>query len=45
VRLLPWALLAAALTGGIEIAVLHLLRRRSAAANIAAWSRSPSWRC
>jgi len=45
VHLLPWALLAAALTGGIEIAVLHLLRRRSAAANIAAWSRSPSWRC
>ena len=36
VHILPWALLAAALTGGIEIAVLHLLRRRSAAANIAA---------
>ena len=36
VHLLPWALLAAALTGGIEIAVLHLLRRRWAAANIAA---------
>jgi signal transduction histidine kinase len=36
VHILPWALLAAVLTGVVEIAVLHLLRNRSAAANIAA---------
>jgi signal transduction histidine kinase len=36
VHILPWALLAALLTGAVEIAALVLLRRRSAAANIAA---------
>ena len=36
VHVLPWALLAAGLTALVEIAVLHLLRHRSAAANIAA---------
>src|SRR6478735_1161758 len=35
-HMLPWALLAAVLTGSIEVGVLHLLRNRSAAANIAA---------
>ena len=35
-HILPWALLAAALTAGLEIGVLHLLRNRSAATNIAA---------
>src|SRR4029079_17942046 len=36
VAMLPWALLAALLTGAVEVGVLHLLRNRSAAANIAA---------
>ena len=36
VHILPWALLAAVLTGAVEVAVLQLLRNRSAAANIAA---------
>lgn len=36
VHILPWALLAAVVTGVAEIAVLQLLRHRSAAANIAA---------
>ena len=36
VHMLPWALLAAVLTGAVEVGVLHLLRNRSAAANIAA---------
>ncbi len=35
-HILPWALLAALATGLVEIGVLHLLRHRSAAANIAA---------
>ncbi len=35
-HILPWAILAAALTAGLEIGVLHLLRNRSAATNIAA---------
>ncbi len=36
VHILPWALLAALITGVVELSVLYLLRRRSAAANIAA---------
>lgn len=36
VHVLPWALLAAVLTGAVELGVLLLLRQRSAAANIAA---------
>jgi signal transduction histidine kinase len=36
VHILPWAVLAALLTGAVELAVLNLLRNRSAAANIAA---------
>jgi len=35
-HILPWALLAALLTGVVEVTVLQLLRNRSAAANIAA---------
>jgi signal transduction histidine kinase len=35
-HMLPWALLAALLTCAVEVGVLHLLRNRSAAANIAA---------
>ena len=36
VHVLPWALLAALLTGLVELAVLQSLRNRSATANIAA---------
>ena len=36
VHILPWALLAALLTGLIEFGVLQALRNRSATANIAA---------
>ena len=36
VHILPWALLAAVLTGALELAVLQILRNRSVAANIAA---------
>ncbi|HEY7813205.1 MAG TPA: sensor histidine kinase, partial [Nakamurella sp.] len=35
-HILPWALLAALATGVVEVGVLHLLRNRSATANIAA---------
>ncbi len=35
-HILPWAILAALLTGILEIAVLHLLRNRSTATNITA---------
>ncbi len=35
-HILPWALLAALLTGAVEVGLLYVLRHRSAAANIAA---------
>jgi hypothetical protein len=44
-HILPCAILAAPLTGGLEIAVLRALRNRSEATNIAALVTIPSSPC